>query len=137
MMAVDWRGPEIVQRINRAAMRGVIIAIGLVEARAVHLITQTTKSGRQYRRRGRIHQSSAPGQPFASDTGTTLNRRTIDLDHSKLKGRLTFRSQNAVRLEHGTRKMAPRPFARRALVEVRRPAEQAVVAEVARELSHK
>lgn len=136
-MAVDWRGPQIVQRVQRAAMRGVIIAIGMVEARAVHLVLNTPKSGRKYRRRGRIHQASAPGQPFASDTGTTLSRRTIDLDHAKLKGRLTFRSKTALWLEHGTRKMAPRPFARRALLESRKRAESAIVAEITQELRHK
>lgn len=133
-MAIDWRAPQIVEKVRKGAMRGVVIGIGIVEARAVWLITQTKKSGRIYRRRGVQHQSSAPGEPFASDTGTTLARRTTELDAGRLRARLSFRSQNAIRMELGTRKMAPRPFGRRALAETRDQVQDAILGEIREEL---
>ena len=116
-------------------VRGLAIGIGIVEARAVYLITQTKKTGRIYRRgRGRQHQASAPYEPFANDTGDTLKRRRVAVDAAALRATLYFHSVNAARLEHGTRKMKPRPFARRALSETRQQVIDAVVGEVAKEL---
>jgi len=136
-MAVDWNAPEIVAKVRRGALKGVMTGIGIVEARAVYLITQTTKTGRTYRRRGKKHQSSAPGEPFASDTGDTLNRRNITLDAARIRATLNFHSQNAARMEHGTRKMRPRPFARRALAETSTQVQDAVLGEIIGELSKK
>lgn len=133
-MAVDWNAPAIVAKVRAGALRGVVTGIGIVEARAVYLITQTAKTGRVYRRRGVKHQASAPGQPFASDTGDTLKRRNITIDAPQLRGTLHFASINAVRMERGTRKMAPRPFARRALAETRDQVQDAIFAEIVMEL---
>lgn len=136
-MAIDWKAPEIMRRARVGAMRGVVIGIGIVENRAVVLVTQGKKTGRIYRRRGVSHQSSAPGEPFASDTGTTIGRREVTLDTKNLRATLHFRSKNAVRLELGTRKMKARPFARRALAETRREVEDVIFVEIIEELRRK
>ena len=118
-MITEWNAPEILARIKRGAMVGVIGWIGIVEARAVQLITTPPKSGRIYRRRGVSHQASAPGEAPASDTGRLVNSRKITLDHDLVRARLSFATAYAKALEIGTKKMEPRPFARRALAETR------------------
>jgi hypothetical protein len=133
-MITDWNAPAIVAKVRAGALKGVGQAIGIVEKRAVYLITQTAKTGRTYRRRGVKHQSSAPGEPFASWTGDTLNRRDITIDAAALRATLHFRSLNAGRLEHGTKKMMPRPFARRALAETRQQCEDAIIGAIIQEL---
>lgn len=133
-MAVDWHGEEKAAAIRRGMVRGLAIGIGIVEKRAVYLITQTAKTGRVYRRRGVAHQASAPGEPFANDTGDTLKSRRVRVDAAALRATLYFHSVNAARMEHGTRRVKPRPFARRSLAETRAEVIDAIVGEVRREL---
>jgi hypothetical protein len=125
MAIVNWNAPEIQARLRVGAMRGVVEGLGIVEGRAVQLIMQGPKSGRVYRRRGVVHQASAPGEAPASDTGGLVNARRTDLNEQDVSGILAFTSRHASPLEHGTRNMAPRSFARRALMETR---EQIVAA---------
>jgi hypothetical protein len=133
-MAVNWHGDAKAAAIRRGMVRGLAIGIGIVEARAIYLITQTAKTGRIYRRRGVKHQASAPYQPFANDTGDTLKSRRVAVDAARLRATLFFHSLNAARLEHGTRKMKPRPFARRSLSETRAQVIDAIAIEVIKEL---
>lgn len=67
------------------------------------------------------HQASRPGEPPAPDTGTLRNSiRTIDTSNAK---RIRVRVGTAVKyapwLEFGTRRMAPRPFMRPAMMMAR------------------
>lgn len=117
MMAVNWNSAEIMRRARAGAMVGVSRWIVDVEDRAVKLIMNPPKTGHIYRRRGVAHQASAPGEAPANDTGRLVNARRIDLFESDLRARLTFSTEYASYLEFGTRKMEPRPFARRALAE--------------------
>lgn len=133
-MAVKWNGPQIAARVRKGTLAGLVIGIGIVEQRIVYLTSQQKKTGRIYRRRGRKHQASAPYEPFATDTGATLGNRTIKIDAAALRAVLTFRSKNALRMEFGTKKMKPRPFARRALSETKSQVRDAVLGEVAAEL---
>ena len=116
-MTVKWQGDAMRQRIEAAAMQGVVEWIGLVEERAVQLILDTPKSGIIYRRRGTEHRASAPGEPPASDTGNLVNNRRIDLFPARLAARLTFSSAYAWFLQNGTQHIEPRPWADRALSE--------------------
>jgi hypothetical protein len=106
-------------------------AIGIVETRAVYLLTNPPKTGRLYRRRGVVHQASAPGEAPASDSGALVNARRIDVNQQECVARLTFTSAHAPLLERGTRNMAPRPFARRALYESREQVREAIERNVA------
>jgi hypothetical protein len=133
-MSVKWYAPAYVERVRGATMRGVVTAIGIVERHAVHLIVSPPKTGRIYRRRGVEHQASAPGQAPATDTGGLAAGRRIQLDTRALRARLIFTKKAAWWLEHGTRKMEPRPFARRALYEKRRAVVLAIGGEVRTEL---
>lgn len=118
-------------QIEAAAMRGVTRWIGLVDQRAVDLILSGAKTGRKYRRRGITHQASAPGEPPASDTGTLVRNRETQLIPERLAGRLKFMAAHAIMLELGTRNMAPRPFARRALRETEAEGAGYVTSEIA------
>lgn len=131
MTTLRWYGPELEAQIRAAAMRGVVSWIGLVENRAVRLILDPPKSGRVYIRRGVAHQASAPGEPPASDTGTLAKQREIDLIPERLAARLRFLAAHAGHLEHGTRNIEPRPFARRALAETYQEGEGRVASEIA------
>lgn len=126
MTIKSWNAPVIVQAVRRGAMVGVTNGINIVEKRAVALILSPPKTGRIYRRRGVSHQSSAPGEAPASDTSRLVNSRRIILNPQALRARLQFAAKHARHLEHGTKKMEPRPFARRALLETRAQVNTAV-----------
>lgn len=117
-MTVKWN-EDLMPQLRQAAMRGVVGWIGIVEQRAVDLIMSPPKTGRVYRRRGVEHQASAGGEAPANWTGRLVNSRRIVLFESTLRARLLFSTDYAAFLELGTRKMEPRPFARRALAETK------------------
>lgn len=119
MADIIWNGDEWIGRIRRGAMQGVVEGIGIVEQRAVHLITNPPKTGRVYKRRGVVHQASAPGEAPASDSGTLVNARRIEIDETNVAARLIFSALHALFMERGTRNVAPRPFATRSLTETK------------------
>lgn len=129
-MGVTWYGEEMAGRARAGAMRGVVRWIGMVEQRWVELLTIEQKTGRVYTRRGIKHQASAPGEPPASDTGTLLNSRRIDLMDERLAARMLITARHAAPLEFGTRDMEPRPHAIRALEETSAAGREAVIEEV-------
>lgn len=133
-MSLKWFAPAVALKMQRGAVRGVTIGIGIVERRAVYLITNPPKTGVVYRRRGVAHQSSAPGEAPASDTGTLVTRRRITIDAARARARLAFSSKHAKYLEHGTRRMEPRPFARRSLLDERREVVAVIAHEIGAEL---
>lgn len=116
---VDWYGDQVLAKVRIGAMRGVVEGIGIIDQYAVKLILQGAKTGRVYRRRGVLHQASAPGQPPASDTGTLVNTRRIESNDQELRASLIFSAEYAAYLERGTLHMGARPFARRSVVETK------------------
>ena len=107
-------GPELVARLTVALNESA----ALVQAEAQRLIADPPKTGRIYKKYNprRTHQASAPGQAPATDLGTLIN--SIVIDRADLpRGRIVIAAtaEHARHLEYGTRKMAPRPFLRRAL----------------------
>jgi hypothetical protein len=130
-MSVVWHGEEMLARAHEGAMRGLQTWIGMVDARAVELITSPPKTGRIYVRRGVSHQASAPGEAPASDLGTLVSERETELVPDELAARLRFMAAHARPLEDGTRNMAPRPFAKRALHETAGEGRKALAAEIA------
>lgn len=123
---VQWYSDQIMAKIRPAAMQGVMEGVGIVEDRAVFLITNPPKTGRIYKRRGVFHQASAPGEAPASDTGALVNARRIEANEQNLSARLIFSSGHAAFLEYGTIRMAARPFARRSLTETKEQVEVAI-----------
>lgn len=122
-MSGEWFGDEIAEQYRKAALEGIVTAIGIVETEVVRLITTGPKTGRIYKRRSIEHQSSAgapagplgEGESPANDTNRLLGSRRISIDAANLSGLLIFSTDYAWYLEYGTTKMEPRPFARPAI----------------------
>lgn len=132
-MAVDWNSAATEERVRKAVMRGVIIGTEMVRNEAVRLVLQGSKTGKTYRRRGVTHVASAPGEPFASDTGRTVNAFATRYDFSNLTGTVVNTAANFPFLEYGTRNMEPRPSLRPALANTKGAVEGAIAAEITRE----
>lgn len=119
-------------QIEQAMRRGLIGGARIVEAEAKHLISTGERSGVVYVRGNVEHQASAPGEPPATDTGNLLNSIQSDIsDASRLEVYVEAQAEYAGALEFGTFKMAPRPFLRPALSNVRRDVADEVRAAVA------
>jgi hypothetical protein len=93
---------------------------------ARRLVKMPPKSGRMYRRYNpeRFHQSSAPGQPPAYDRGALSASMFSEIDRRKLEAYVASSSPVAIWMEYGTRKMMPRPFMRRAIMNKERSITQ-------------
>jgi len=99
-------------KVRAGAIDG-LNAIGLAMlATAKSKIQRGAKSGKVYRKYnpGRIHQSSAPGQSPATDTGGLVNSGFHEMDERTLTTKIGFAKFYAAFLEYGTRRMAKRPF---------------------------
>lgn len=129
-MSVEWNANAVIERVMTAAMRGVVRGTESVRTEAIRLMQETPHTGRIYRRRGVTHQASAPGEPPAVDTGRHINSITTEYDQAQLAGTVVFRAKYAAALEYGTSRMAPRPYARPALANMRDSIEADIGAEI-------
>ena len=77
-----------------------------------------SKSGKTYTRNGMSHQSSAPGQPPANDTGELID--SIKVEKRKNTSTVKIDADYAGYLEYGTSKMRPRPFILPALMKIKK-----------------
>lgn len=134
-MAVNWNDAAIRQRAQQAAMRGLIRATEGVRNEAISLILNTRKSGRVYRRHGVFHQASAPGEPFASDTGRAVGSIRTQYDFQTLTGTVVVSDPKFPYLEFGTQKMEPRPVLRPALANKSKDVVRFVAEEISKEFS--
>lgn len=114
-MSVRSNRAAIMTAARRGALRGVTIGAHAVHEEATSLILDTPKSGRIYRRRGVEHQASAPGEPFSSDTGATVQSGKVDLKPDELAASVNWSTAQAEHLEYGSENVAARSFARPAL----------------------
>lgn len=92
----------------------------ILDQRAAKL-TQILQAELSQPGRGRLygsHRASAPGDPPAADTGRL--RREIDTAAQPGHRRITIKAPYAYDLEFGARTVAPRPFARPAIIKFRR-----------------
>jgi HK97 gp10 family phage protein len=105
----------------RDAINGGALA---VEREAKTRVQRGKRSGRIYirnygrkftgewflRRKGIVHQASAPGEPPKSDTGYLASHITTVLDMDGLGANVESQAEYSKHLEFGTSKMAARPF---------------------------
>lgn len=125
--------PYFIAELMGAAKTGVLVGANIVRNEMIDLITNTPKTGVLYRRNGVTRRRSAPGQPFASDTGNTLNQiqqPEVNIDGLRVTATIVVSGVNAKRMEFGTEKMEPRPFAKPALDNKRAEAEAAITTEL-------
>jgi hypothetical protein len=100
-----WHGDRVTAAMRRGADRGVFRAAHLLRNEMIRLVLDTAKTGRVYDG----HQASAPGEPFASDSGRTV--QTFRVDHQGGTAKATVSAGGeARRMELGTARIAPRPF---------------------------
>lgn len=133
-MPVDWNGDAVIAAVRKGAFRGVVIATEAVLTEGTRLIASPPKTGRIYRRRGKEHQASAPGEPPATDTGRLIQSGRTAYNQSLLLGVVMWSTEYAAPLEFGTEKMEPRPYARPALANKQDFIVEAIKAEIEREL---
>jgi hypothetical protein len=154
-MTVSWHSEAVISAVRGAAQAGVKEGSDLVHKEAVRLLTTGGRSGRKYRRRGVVHQASAPGEPPKSDTGRLAQSGNVTIIGGGLVGRVAFGTvyarplekgsaytisssrgvdQKAAQREFGTQTLEPRPFLRPALQNVRGVIATLVIQKVAEAL---
>jgi len=95
------------------AIGGAVMASALsIDRDAKKRIQRGPKTGRVYQLSNptRTHQSSAPGQSPATDTGGLVSAQTVKQGPNKLTAHIDNTKEAAKHLEGGTQRMAPRPF---------------------------
>ena len=103
-------------KINKAAFDSLIneatkVTEGAADKMAENMkqsILTGAKSGQQYFSNGRRHQSSAPGQAPANNTGSLV--RSIKVKKNGKTATISIEKDYAIYLEFGTSKMRARPF---------------------------
>lgn len=114
---------------RQAQQDGLEAGIGVLETH-VKLNLSRHGSGVVYRRRNKVHQASAPGEPPAPDEGH-LRDSVQPGKATPIEATLDVFAEYGEHLEFGTSRMAPRPFLRPALDEHEGEIVQAVEATVA------
>lgn len=100
-------------RTNDVQALGKILAASAFKTHteAVTSIQQGQKSGNQYKRGGKVHTASAPGEAPATDSGTLVRDITV-LQDAQLEHSVGSRKDapHGFWLEFGTSKMQARPW---------------------------
>lgn len=114
-MALQWRGEELVRKVRQGTITGVFKVTETLRNTIIDSILDSGKTGKVYRRRGVLHQASAPGEAPASDTGRLVGSILTHYENGGLTGIVSAAAEYASYLEFGTVRMEPRPFMRPAL----------------------
>lgn len=101
----------------RAAIDKAVKTTAFVTANDAKTAVQTgARTGRIYKRGGKTHQASAPGEAPKTDIGNLVQKiRSEDKGHAKSD--VVAGTKYAGDLEYGTSKMAARPYMRPAIDE--------------------
>lgn len=102
----NW--PQTASRVGEAKRKGLVRA---AEEMRDELLSElhAVKTGRVYRRAGRLHQASAPGESPATDLGTLEGSIGIEMVDENSVSVFTT-DPKAELLEFGTTRMSPRPM---------------------------
>ncbi len=112
-MTVKDYSDKLWKSIREGTKRGVFNATEETKNEIFRLISNTPKTGRVYvKPGGRLHQASAPGEPFANDTFHAISNIETRYSTDGLEGFIDANFEYAMMLEFGTGKMAARPFLR-------------------------
>ena len=118
---INWHGPQVMKTILAGVSNNLNYAVDLVNASVVDSMLNEQKTGRMYKDKVvGWYQASAPGQAPAVRRANLL--ASLDRTVPMIKGnRMHIYYGSDLRyakfLEFGTRKMAPRPYLSRALME--------------------
>ena len=109
-VSIKWYGDQITQSLEQSISVGVEKAVKETLYKEVLDEIFSEKHGRWYvKEDGRLHHASAPGEPFANDTGASVEG--IDFRKSGLSAELVSTDEKAMELEFGA-KNAARPVYR-------------------------
>ena len=129
-----WDDGPLQRKVMRGARRGVFKAAHRFRSQTINYILRTKKTGRFYRRRGVLHQASAPGESPASDTGRLVNSITVVMNLAELSAVIQANTRYAEWLEYGTENMEPRPFFRPTMTYLRPELYRIIQREIQTEL---
>lgn len=115
-----FRAREIDKDYERAAKLAVFQGTALVRNTVIDMLQRYPKTGALYKKGGKTHRASAPGEPPATDTGFLVRNVYSNIDSDGLGGSVESRAPYSSYLEFGTATMAARPFMFRAL-EINKP----------------
>ncbi|MBL4800146.1 MAG: hypothetical protein JKY50_22335 [Oleispira sp.] len=113
-MSIRWN-KKIWSSVRKEVRKQIVKETEAVSTEATRLVLETSKTGNLYHRNTITHQASAPGEPFASDTGNALNLIQTRYEDDYFTGIVNAGAEYAAALEFGTEKMEPRPTMRPAL----------------------
>lgn len=118
-MTVEWDIDKTIADVEAAASSAVVDGAEAIKGNAIKKILTGAKTGRIYRRRGVLHQASAPGEPPANDTGRLVQSGRTEFDKEDIAADVVFGTKYAAALEFGRLDgtIAARPYARPALKE--------------------
>lgn len=103
---------RLLRRLSALDLDDVVHSTALdARAFAAKGMTDSPKTGRVYRRGGRTHTASSPGNFPAIDSGE-LKRHTRTIRTGRARFKVMFGKAYAVYLEYGTIRMSARPFVR-------------------------
>jgi hypothetical protein len=123
--------PKLTESARRALGRVVGKIAADTEANLKNRIKSGPKTGREYKRGGKVHQASAPGESPASDGGNLANRITHRIT-GPTRAEVPIAAKYAGHLEEGTRRgLKPRPFVAPVVKKMRPAFRRASVAAVA------
>lgn len=129
-MTIQWFGDRVLAAVKAGAVTGLQRGVEAVREEATSLVLNTPKTGRWYGK----HQASAPGEPFASDTGDLLASASTSVDANALTANLNYSSDHAAVMEYGSAKVAARSYARPALMNKREEIRADIAEEIGKGL---
>lgn len=124
-MAVEWNQAALTAAIRKGAMAGVVSGVQTLQNAMTKKIMSPPKSGITYKRGGRTHQASAPGEAPANDLGNLVASIRQEFEPEHLRGFVAVTAPYAAALEYGALRTAvggnweleARPYARPSVVE--------------------
>lgn len=124
-MAVNWTQAQVDAAVRMGALAGVVSGINRIQNAMIQKIMSPPKTGVVYKRGGRTHQASAPGESPTNDLGNLVASIRQQIDQNNLRGYVIVSAPYAAALEYGALRMAmggyweleARPYARPALAE--------------------
>jgi HK97 gp10 family phage protein len=117
---LKWYGTEVYNKIHAEQKKRVLRAAIFLESYIRKSMKKGT--GNVYMVAGKPHHASAEGEPPAVLTGRLRDSITHEIEEQlwDIIGRVGTNVEYARYLELGTKKMAPRPYLRRAIEENRK-----------------
>lgn len=112
-MTVKWND-SIRAKILAGATDGLGVFAGRIVESGNDSILNDPKTGVKYR--NLPNQSSAPGESPANQSGDLVRSGHTRVNYEKHEAEAVWNAPEAAKMEYGTERIAPRPFARPALM---------------------